>query len=330
MQLLEGARSERPAQGWAISISTWIHLVLLAVVLYLPLARKPAEPPKQDVVQVDMSQVPKAQVPRKQAAPVPVRPRPLQPPPAQPSPQALLRPPLAIPLPLPPGGSSSLGNETRGGAQSSPPARGEGTSGPPGELPPGPGHGPGSAPTRDLHGALQDFQDWLRSSRTPGGGGHGKGGGGGLPGGLDVPGLPPSGFGFGNLTFEHPDYDWDPYARQIYFSILKAWYRRLYAMCDVFEKWAFSRGDWMLDHQNQIVFTIERSGLVTGVAIETPSGSIPLDDSATDALREVVLPPLPQDFPQATETVHARFIATGDIRNIRSDPQLRAAYYGGP
>jgi len=36
-----------------------------------------------------------------------------------------------------------------------------------------------------------------------------------------------------------------------------------------------------------------------------------------DALREVVLPPLPQDFKKDKETVHGRFIAIGDVRQMR-------------
>ena len=57
------------------------------------------------------------------------------------------------------------------------------------------------------------------------------------------------------------------------------------------------------------VFTIQRNGEVTGIILEGPSGCYPLDDSALDALREVILPPLPKDFPRDQETVHARFIA---------------------
>jgi len=53
------------------------------------------------------------------------------------------------------------------------------------------------------------------------------------------------------------------------------------------------------------------------VAVEGQSGCLPLDDSAVDALREVVLPPLPQDFKRDKETVHGRFIAIGDIRQMR-------------
>jgi TonB family protein len=74
----------------------------------------------------------------------------------------------------------------------------------------------------------------------------------------------------------------------------------------------------MLDHRNGVRFTILRTGQVVDVAIETPSGCYPLDDSATDALKEVVLPPLPADFQRDTETVHARFIAEGEIRTMKA------------
>jgi TonB family protein len=74
----------------------------------------------------------------------------------------------------------------------------------------------------------------------------------------------------------------------------------------------------MLDHRNGVRFTIRRTGQVVDVAIETPSGCYPLDDSATDALKEVVLPPLPGDFQRDTETVHARFVAEGEIRAMKA------------
>ena len=126
-----------------------------------------------------------------------------------------------------------------------------------------------------------------------------------------------TGFGVGNLEFESRDYDWTDYYRQIYMAIRAAWYSRLYQTQERFEKFALDRQDWTLDHTAQIRFTILRSGQVVGVAVEGPSGCVPLDASAVDALREVVLPPLPQDFKKDRENVHARFIAIGDIRGMR-------------
>ena len=55
----------------------------------------------------------------------------------------------------------------------------------------------------------------------------------------------------------------------------------------------------------------------TFIAVESPSACLALDDSATDALAEVILPPLPADFPRDRETVHGRFIARGEIMSMR-------------
>jgi hypothetical protein len=130
--------------------------------------------------------------------------------------------------------------------------------------------------------------------------------------------------------FEGNDYDFvkKGYASQAYYAILKAWYRRLYAMSDRFEQWAFAHGNWLLEHQNRIRFVIGRNGQIVRVDLITESGCQPLDTSALDALREVVLPPLPEDFPRSEEGVMVTFMATGDIHMMRTDPQLRYAYYG--
>jgi len=133
----------------------------------------------------------------------------------------------------------------------------------------------------------------------------------------DPSGLPATGFGVGNLVFESRDYDWSDYARQIYFAIWKAWHYRLYLTTDDFEKWAHESGEWYLRHQTRITFVIEGSGQVTGIQVETPSGCLPLDDSAADALAEVILPQLPEDFPRDREVVHALFIARGDVLAMR-------------
>jgi TonB family protein len=134
----------------------------------------------------------------------------------------------------------------------------------------------------------------------------------------DLPPLPPTGFGFGNLEFESRDFDWSDYARQIYMAIWRAWHNRLYATTDEFDRWAQKSQSWTLRHSNRITFTIQKNGQVTAIALETPSGCYPLDDSALDALREVIIPPLPRDFPRDQETVHARFIAEGNVRTMRS------------
>ena len=142
----------------------------------------------------------------------------------------------------------------------------------------------------------------------------------GSPEGLELPELdrlPESGFGYGNLVFESSDFDFSDYARQIYMAIWRAWHNRLYFSTDEFDRWAYSRQSWLLDHQLQIRFTIHQNGQVDGIVIEDDSGCLPLDQSAADALKEVILPPLPADFPRDRETVHGRFIGQGDIRALK-------------
>jgi TonB family protein len=183
--------------------------------------------------------------------------------------------------------------------------------------------------------ALSEFGRSLRAQepREGGGGGSGSGSGPGSGSGSglnppDLSALPSSGFGFGNLEFESRDFDWDDYARQVYVAIWRAWHNRLYLSTDAFEKWSYQNLTALLDHQNRIRFTVDRSGELGGIALETPSGCVPLDESALDALREVVLPPLPTDFPRAGETVHVRFIAYGEIRAMRPSLQyLRSRGY---
>ena len=127
-----------------------------------------------------------------------------------------------------------------------------------------------------------------------------------------------AGFGVGNLEFESRDYDWTDYHRQFYLALLSAWYSRLYQTTERFDKFALDRRDWSIDHSARVRFTILRSGQAVGVVVESESGCVPLDDSAVDALREVVLPPLPADFPRERENVHARFHIFGDIRGMKS------------
>lgn len=167
---------------------------------------------------------------------------------------------------------------------------------------------------KDLAGRLRDFRHAVEEPREenpkgPKGGGSGRGG-------VTMPNLPATGYGVGNLEFEGRDYDWENYGRQIHTIIWKAWHNRLLITSNVFERWAAEHNIWLLDHRNRVRFTILKTGTVVDVAIETPSGCYPLDDSAADALREVVLPPLPDDFPHDREVVHAQFIAEGEIRGM--------------
>lgn len=199
-----------------------------------------------------------------------------------------------------------------------------------------PGGGEGRPGGFDVGRALSEFG---RARRAPdpgegddgGGRGSGVGPGEGPGSGLvapDLEGLPGTGFGFGNLEFETRDFDWRDYARQLYVAIWRAWHNRLYLSTDAFEKWSFQQRVPLLEHQNRIRFTIDRSGEVVGIALEAASGCVPLDDSALDALHEVVLPPLPSDFPKRAETVRARFLASGEIRAMRGNLEyLRSRGY---
>jgi len=129
--------------------------------------------------------------------------------------------------------------------------------------------------------------------------------------------FPGSGFGFGNLQFESTDYHWSDYARQVLLEIWKAWHRRLHQTVDEFERFAFQNDRWYLNDQCQVRFVIQRNGSVADILLEYTSGWPALDASATTAMEEVVLPPLPADFPRETEVVHIRFIAIGEVRGMR-------------
>jgi hypothetical protein len=133
----------------------------------------------------------------------------------------------------------------------------------------------------------------------------------------DLSSIPTSGFGMGNLVFESRDYDWNDYGRQVYMAIWRAWHNRLWMTTDEFEKWAHTQQNWRLGHSTQVRFVIEDNGQVTGILMEAGSGCQPLDASALEALAEVILPPLPPDFPRDREVVHARFVAEGPIRAMR-------------
>jgi outer membrane biosynthesis protein TonB len=129
--------------------------------------------------------------------------------------------------------------------------------------------------------------------------------------------VPVSGFGVGGLQFASRDYYWNDYGRQIYMAIWRAWHNRLWMTTDEFEKWAHDRGNWYLKDQTQVRFVIERSGQVSGIVQEAASDCPPLDASALDALAEVILPPLPADFPRDREVVRGLFITDLHVRDMR-------------
>lgn len=129
--------------------------------------------------------------------------------------------------------------------------------------------------------------------------------------------LPVSGSPFAFLEHESRDFDFSDYDRQIYFAILFAWYNRLYETAGEFEKWGHENRQMFLDHRSRIRFTIQHDGDVTDIVVETPAGCVPLDDSAAEALDEVILPPLPDDFPRDLEVIHGTFLARGEILGLR-------------
>jgi outer membrane biosynthesis protein TonB len=255
--------------------------------------------------------------------PVPVtfvNPFPAQPPrPPQPPPEIRKTPPpapAAKPLRMqePPKDTMSVQNAPHResvkeiGAHDTKPAGGQSGGPLPDHTPgyPDPGESTASAPEpqkKDLQGMLRDFQRAIEQPQT----GTKKGGGSGS-GGLNMPDVPSIGVGIGNLEFESRDYDWSSYARSIYWAIWRKWHMKMLDSVGVFERWGAERQRYVFDAKARIVFTIEKSGRVSGVAVETASGCYPFDDSATDALNEVLLPPLPSDFPRDQETVHATFI----------------------
>jgi hypothetical protein len=172
-------------------------------------------------------------------------------------------------------------------------------------------------PQVDMHQALRDFSRAIQQAPRPESRANPLSG---APRNVYVPDfsqIPSTGFGVGNVQFESRDYDWSDYGRQVYMALWRAWHNRLWRTTDDFEKWAHRESNWYLDHQTRAQFTILRNGQVTGIAQLSASGCGPLDASALDALEEVILPPLPDDFPRNTENVRVIFAAHGEIRWMR-------------
>jgi hypothetical protein len=303
-----------------------VHILAITLLIF-------AVPPKKAAVDVEIAPAVKPSIPITFVDPLPSPPRPRQDEIASrraPA-TAAVKPLRMQPAPESSAAAKSAPKEspsTSAGLRDAKPAGGE-SGGPktvpaPGVPPPvsqGQEHQPAddvasnADEPKDILGRLRDFKKAVEAPRPtspPGreGGGHGSGG-------VTMPNLPSTGFGVGNLEFEGRDYDWENYGRQIHGIIWRAWHNRLLVTASVFERWATENRSWLLDHRNGVRFTILRTGQVVDIAIETPSGCYPLDDSATDALKEVVLPPLPADFQRDTETVHARFIAEGEIRTMK-------------
>ncbi len=132
-------------------------------------------------------------------------------------------------------------------------------------------------------------------------------GGGGRRRGLNLE-LPPESGAFGDFAFDDKDYDWNDYYSQMYWSIWRAWHNRLYVMTPIFERWSVQHHVAQLKGSVLIRFVIQRSGAVTSIEVLEPSNMPPLDDSAQTALKEVILPRLPDDFPKDSEGVTGRFL----------------------
>jgi TonB family protein len=306
-----GSGAERFGMGLPVGFSILFHsLALLLVALASGLAGRAVPVPQveEGKIPVEVSFAPVPEPKREDRAP---RARPERP----------AEPQREVPPPKPPRGPSRLESSSVSVLAAEPPGRGAsgGRSGAP--TPGGPASAEEAAAGADrpseagsLVARLRDFEQslstrFLAPRHAPRGGGQGLGG-------VDLRDIPQTGFGVGNLEFETGSFDWADYGRQVYWIIWRAWHNRLYLTVDNFEKWAWD-GGFLLDHQSRVRFTIESSGNISEVALETPSGCIPLDRSALDALNEAVLPPLPPDFPGQRETVRARFLARGDIRFMR-------------
>jgi len=334
-------RSSEERRGFglwaALILSVLLHAILVLLTVWVPITRGGSvavAEERDDTIRFtfDRSAEPTTRDPDEDARFTPVEPQPVEQPAVQPTPvprpPAPESPPVETPraeiAPAEPPPQARIPEEEE---EPAPVEESETESQPGADLPERPDGEFRQAPPesrgkpRDMDEALRSFGRALagrpppepspREAEAP-------------PENVVVPELnavPSTGFGVGNLVFESRDYDWNDYGRQVYMAIWRAWHRRLYVTTDDFEKWAYHSGNWRLDHSSQLRFVIEDNGQVTGIALEAGSGCGPLDVSALDALSEVILPPLPPDFPRDREVVHARFSADGAVRSMR--PVLR-------
>jgi hypothetical protein len=324
--------------AWAVGLSVVLHLLLVLFGGYIPVVSQEtffaAEEPPEERITFSFAEETEDAVDRagEQAPPAPTEPAadlglpgaalndlPPGPPGEEAAPS---QPPLAEVLPAETTAPSSEALERQRTEAQGWPLEAEGM---PQQVPEADTGGGETAtpprPERNLSRALAEFGRALAEAPprpadvAPGGGDEQN---------VFVPNLseiPYTGFGVGNLVFESRDFDWSDYGRQIYMAIWRAWHNRLHVTTDEFEKWAFRNDAWMLDHASQVRFVIQRDGDVARIVLERESGCEPLDRSAVDALDEVILPPLPADFPRDREVVHARFIARGEVRGLK--PTLR-------
>ena len=86
-----------------------------------------------------------------------------------------------------------------------------------------------------------------------------------------------------------------------------------------FDRWSFQNHTTNLKGTVLIRFIIERSGEVSSITVLEPSVMLPLDDSAKDALKEAILPRLPDDFTKDREGVTGQFTVEGDLLYLKFD-----------
>ena len=315
---------------WAFALSVVIHVLLLVLSIWFPLGSlvtaTVADEPQETVLSFtfdDSEQEPTTDDPEQDARFLPVEPQPEPAPTPLPQPPAIpeIRPPEAEPTEIE---QPRPREQVEASAEETPEAATGALA-----LPQDPFGNRRSTPDTDrfsMERAMRDFGEALeRAPRIPALE-HGADNNVFVP---DLSQIPSVGYGMGNLVFESRDYDWSDYGRQVYMAIWRAWHSRLYVSYDEFEKWAAQSGTWRLNHQTHVHFVIEGNGEVTGVTLDHGSSCRPFDDSVIDAPEEVILPPLPADFPREREVVRARFVGTGPIRAMPANLRMlkRAGYF---
>ena len=147
---------------------------------------------------------------------------------------------------------------------------------------------PDEEPSRrfETGAVIRDLQRYLARGGSPRAPSEETEGEAGNPEGIDMPDLqdlPYTDFGLGPPVFESTDYDWSDYGRVVYTAIRRAWFARLYATHESFDRWAWGTNEWFLKHLAGLRFVIERNGETTSIRVLQGSGCEPLDASARNA-----------------------------------------------
>lgn len=121
-----------------------------------------------------------------------------------------------------------------------------------------------------------------------------------------------------DLKFDSKDYKWQDYATKLYFAIRRAWLRELHGRVRRFERDQALQDLPNLDGRVAIHFVIHRDGSVSRVEVVGPSQLPALDEASSAALKRLVPPPLPDDFPRDQEGATFSF----ELRGFRSAQQL--------